>query len=42
MPTLIKNGLVVNEGKITKNDVLIDGEFIKDIIPNGSYIGNAQ
>jgi dihydroorotase len=42
MPTLIKNGLVVNEGKISKNDVLIDGEFIKDIIPNGSYIGNAQ
>ena len=42
MLTLIKNGLVVNEGKISKNDVIIDGEFIKDIIPNGSYIGKAQ
>lgn len=42
MLTLIKNGLVVNEGKISKNDVIIDGEFIQDIIPNGSYIGKAQ
>jgi len=41
MLTLIKNGLVVNQGAIKKSDVLIEGEFIKEIIPNGTFVGSA-
>jgi dihydroorotase len=42
MLTLIKNGLLVNEGKILERDVVIEGEFIKDIIEKGTFIGEAK
>lgn len=31
MKTLLKNTLIVNEGKITKGHILIDGEFISEV-----------
>jgi dihydroorotase len=37
MKTLIQNVQVVNEGKITKRDVLIHGEYIWDILPPNSF-----
>ena len=34
MKTLIKNGIVVNENKICKLDILIEGEYISKIEEN--------
>ena len=36
MKTLIKNAIVVNEGRSEKLDVLLDDQYIDDIFPSGS------
>lgn len=39
MRTLIKNAIVVNEGRSKRLDVVLDNEYIEEIIPAGHYTG---